>query len=745
MKNKYKSLFATALILAIFLTFLLIPSPSSVQANTPSDGNFTNLIVFAKFKDETEFIDDTFNTSSTVKSIVENSYARAEYNVTDYYEKVSNGKVKMQNVYLLDKNGESVTLSRERGYYCSKDESNPIGYTDSEYYTRMFDLKSDWANAISTTVSNGGKITDFNQNKQYDLTDLDKNGDGYVDCLTIVYKYSERYSVSWRDCLWNYQDFYSGAIFQDGSTTIQSGTYLQFSANFNYTYSDSNGVRFASLKTMIHETGHIFGLKDLYRNGSESRVYYMSAMANALSPIPQYISAKEREALGWFEKDNVKYIESQGTYTINLTTDSASNGVICYKLNLADSQKTVYFEYRRFDGTANKYDSQSKIVYNANGDLVKAPCLKSGLVCFLADKNTKFPNNLNTYGSKWNYEVLGGSYSTKSDAALGENDSLLLSTRLEVKVISVDDETLTFSIIGDGIDAPHTHSVSKVKYAAPTCFDCGNIEYYHCLECGSYFADEQLTKSITLKETVLQPKHNKVKIDGYAPTCKKKGLTDGEKCSNCDEIFLEQREIDELPHVSSDWIIDEDATEHKNGQKHKECIECKEILETESIEYEKPPEKGDDTIPPSDGNGDTQPPSGEDSSETPPSGDLDGTKPPNEGNDSDDSLLPDDKNDSSDGKDDANSPPSENKPDDGYSPPNNGDLDNTPPSDDDLDDGAPPTDSNTGNETSPSYGANAETLFGCKSTFNAEETIIFFSLIITICLVIKKHDKDLED
>ena len=38
-----------------------------------------------------------------------------------------------------------------------------------------------------------------------------------------------------------------------------------------------------------------------------------------------------------------------------------------------------------------------------------------------------------------------------------------------------------------------------------------------------------------------------------------------------------------VDHVSSDWIIDKEATLESDGSKHKECTVCKEVLETEKI------------------------------------------------------------------------------------------------------------------------------------------------------------------
>lgn len=551
------------------------------------DSNFTNLIVFIKFSGESEFINDTCGGSFTVKDIVENSYTKADYCVTDYYQKVSNGKVQMQNLYLYDVDGGSLTLNKERGYYCSNQINNPDGYEYYEYGTRMYELKQDWSAAITSAINNGVKISNVDKTAVYDLKQLDKNGDGYLDSLTLIYKYSDKYSVAWSDCLWNYQDFYSGAIFAKDETLITSGAYLQITANFNYLYSDANGLKFASLKTMIHETGHIFGLKDLYRSQTNSRVYYMSTMANALSPVPQYISSKEREALGWLDQSNIAYIDSAGTYTVNVIASQPARGIVCYKIDVSDTDKTLYLEYRNFAGSKNKYDSQEKEVYNAYGNQISRINLKSGLVCFLADKDTKFPNNLNTSGSHWNYEVLGGQYATKSDAALQGGESLLVSQNLLVEVVAVEDEKLTFRVVGDGIESGNKHSVIKTPYKAAICTDLGNIEYWYCLTCNKYFADELLKKEIEQSDTIINliPHSGKI-IKGEQPTCSSKGFSDGEECEFCGKVIIARQEINKLNHEPSDWIIDKRATALENGQRHKECLKCFEVLVTETIIYQ---------------------------------------------------------------------------------------------------------------------------------------------------------------
>ena len=99
-----------AFVLCVQIIFACLFETASAYDNE-SDSNFTNLIIFAKFGDEDEFINDNYGES--VRKITDNSYNSAQYNVSDYFRSVSNGKVNMDSVYLFD-NGGSVTLSRKR-------------------------------------------------------------------------------------------------------------------------------------------------------------------------------------------------------------------------------------------------------------------------------------------------------------------------------------------------------------------------------------------------------------------------------------------------------------------------------------------------------------------------------------------------------------------------------------------------------------------------------------------------------
>lgn len=593
LKTQIISLIISFICLTGLVSYSKIPNfkagAESVQNysnTTESDtANFTNLVVFVKFKGESEFIDTPNGTAGiSTKQLIDNSYLSANYSAKDYFYIVSNGKVNMQNVYLFGENGGSITLSNTRGLYSEYSETNEEGYTQSEYYSRMLELKQDWASAINNAISSGTGLTDVNNSKHYDFSELDKDNDGYIDCLTIMYKYSDEYSVSWGGCLWNYQDVYTGVEIQDGDKTIISKNYVQLTANCSSIYSDSEGTSFTNLKSIIHEMGHIFGLKDLYRSESVSPVYYMSAMAKAISPVPQYISAKERESLGWLNAGNIKNITESGTYTIYATKSETQSDVIAYKLNIPSLNKDLYLEYRKFDGDINKYDAQQKVIYTSDGNKLNQIYLKSGLLCFLVRANTKFPSNLNTTGSNWDMEVLGGTYSTKSDAGLETDDFLDITDTINIEVLEMTDERLTFQI--NGIQGSHTHNAVHHEAKNATCINNGNIEYWSCSDCGKYFSDAELTTEITYEQTITQTiPHTKVTMHGYDATCTGDGLTDGIKCSVCNQILTPQKVIPKIPHTESDWIVDKVATKESAGHKHTECTVCHTTLNEQEILY----------------------------------------------------------------------------------------------------------------------------------------------------------------
>ena len=85
-------------IVGFFLNDTLI---CRAAAAVPEESNFTNLIGCVRFAGEDEFIDKEYEGTS-VRKITDNSYNTAYYNVADYFQTVSSGKLRMNSVYLFD-------------------------------------------------------------------------------------------------------------------------------------------------------------------------------------------------------------------------------------------------------------------------------------------------------------------------------------------------------------------------------------------------------------------------------------------------------------------------------------------------------------------------------------------------------------------------------------------------------------------------------------------------------------------
>ena len=65
------------------------------------------------------------------------------------------------------------------------------------------------------------------------------------------------------------------------------------------------------------------------------------------------------------------------------------------------------------------------------------------------------------------------------------------------------DKELTKAITLEETVVKAAHKAQKVEAKAPTATEEGNIEYWYCEACGKYFADEALTKEISKEDTIV--------------------------------------------------------------------------------------------------------------------------------------------------------------------------------------------------------------------------------------------------
>lgn len=153
----------------------------------------------------------------------------------------------------------------------------------------------------------------------------------------------------------------------------------------------------------------------------------------------------------------------------------------------------------------------------------------------------------------------------------------------------------------------HDHVLDKEHpdYKKATCSDTG-VDVFDCTRCG--YDDVHVTtpalgcdKEVTVLrkptcvidgyqfvqckregcgvwtyEAIPATGHDHVAMDAVAPTCTATGLTAGEKCSVCGEVFTAQTVVEKLPHAWEDVEAQDPTCKADGYNAHKACTECGE-------------------------------------------------------------------------------------------------------------------------------------------------------------------------
>ena len=122
-----------------------------------------------------------------------------------------------------------------------------------------------------------------------------------------------------------------------------------------------------------------------------------------------------------------------------------------------------------------------------------------------------------------------------------------------------------------------THEAEKVEAVAPTCTEAGNILYWYCSRCDSYFADEALTQEISREDTVLPATGH-----DFAEAWSWDAENHFHQCKVCGE----KRDV--AGHAWK-WMVDKEPTQTEPGAKHQECSVCGYAKDPVEI----PPEGGE--------------------------------------------------------------------------------------------------------------------------------------------------------
>ncbi len=118
------------------------------------------------------------------------------------------------------------------------------------------------------------------------------------------------------------------------------------------------------------------------------------------------------------------------------------------------------------------------------------------------------------------------------------------------------------------------HTVETIEGKAATCEESGLSDGKKCSVCQEILEKQQVIPAL---------EHTPEKVDGTAATCTKDGLTDGKKCSVCQKILEEQQVIPALEHTP-EKVDGTAATCTKDGLTDgKKCSVCQKILEEQQV------------------------------------------------------------------------------------------------------------------------------------------------------------------
>ena len=280
---------------------------------------------------------------------------------------------------------------------------------------------------------------------------------------------------------------------------------------------------------------------------------------------------------------------------------------------------------KNIKGRLNFDIQDAYIVFDANGKTVdgagqlEALCLEHGSAITMVLKGNGiykhginyaiFGGTSNDVGKKCKYIIL----SAKLEGSIGCNDSIDVVTQLEdgyeyytatkdgqnlFEAQNTTEKELTVTtndyyskdVYVFEQHGTHQHvynqEVESSKYVkqAATCVTPGI--YYKSCTCGAKSDSEfdTFTTGHLGHDYTVQ-----VKKEAYLKS-KAKDCTERDVywyiCSRCGKASttLSYTDLDsKVEHVSSDWIVDKEATTESEGSKHKECTVCKEVLETEKI------------------------------------------------------------------------------------------------------------------------------------------------------------------
>ena len=116
----------------------------------------------------------------------------------------------------------------------------------------------------------------------------------------------------------------------------------------------------------------------------------------------------------------------------------------------------------------------------------------------------------------------------------------------------------------------HVHTEEVIPAVAASCTETGLTEGKKCSECDEILVAQNIVEKLAHTEEV---------ISGKAATCNEAGLTEGKRCTVCNEILVEQTLIEKLSHTEVVIEAVPATCTEAGSTAGKKCSACETVLE----------------------------------------------------------------------------------------------------------------------------------------------------------------------
>lgn len=413
---------------------------SGIKAAEAVTGDILNPVVLICFADES-----VEQTKASFTDAVRNYYIGESNSLQDYYSTISYGQIGITTLF-PEADGELFVYqsTEKRSYY--KNITNGSAKRSS--------AESQLLNSALKEATSHFDFTEY---------DLDKNGDGYVDSVSFLVSGKDSDGSGWGGLLWPHSWELTTISSASGITAAKLGgvTVNKFSFNF---------IETVDVGFLCHETGHVFGMPDLYHYYYDKDYVQVGQwdIMHLNQSTPQYPTVYLRDKyLGCIGDNQLIDIKTSGTYSLKPVSTATAEDILAYRLVINENE-SIYFEYR--NNSVSVYDSglsgSGLIVYRVNTSVKGNENGKR--------QNSKYPDEVYVYrpsvaatGATKNKELTNLSYAYLSVdnerfSSLGrqtstdkynEKDIFLTdgsNTGVSLEVTEKTDEELTFKIDVNG-------------------------------------------------------------------------------------------------------------------------------------------------------------------------------------------------------------------------------------------------------------------------------------------------------